>query len=159
MLSLQSCLTLCDSTDCSPPGSGPLKILYSIKKWGWKKTVTINFLEPWKLIKGYKPSGNIFFKKKRLSLVKNNEPCGIFNLPYSHPSSHSMIITNINSPQSQLKTAAWGNSLVVQWLRLHTPNAGGLGLIPGQGTRSYMLQWRSKIPHAATKTQHSQTNK
>ena len=135
----------------------------------------INFLEPWKLIKGYKPSGNFFFfffQEKRLSLVKNNEPCGIFNLPYSHPSSHYMIITNINSPQSQLKTAAWGNFLVVQWLRLHTPNAGGLGLIPGQGTRSHMPQPSvrmpklkildaPKIPHAATKTQckpNKQTN-
>ncbi|TEA42709.1 hypothetical protein DBR06_SOUSAS1610227, partial [Sousa chinensis] len=27
-------------------------------------------------------------------------------------------------------------SLVVQWLRLHAPNTGGLGSIPGQGTRS-----------------------
>ncbi|TEA31888.1 hypothetical protein DBR06_SOUSAS8310129, partial [Sousa chinensis] len=34
-------------------------------------------------------------------------------------------------------------SLVVQWLRLHAPNAGGPGSIPGQGTRSHM--------HAATK--------
>ena len=33
-----------------------------------------------------------------------------------------------------------GTSLMVQWLRLHTPNAGGLGLIPGQGTRSHMPQ-------------------
>ena len=32
--------------------------------------------------------------------------------------------------------------LVVQWLRLCTPNAGGLGLIPGQRTRSHMLQLR-----------------
>ena len=31
-------------------------------------------------------------------------------------------------------------SLVDQWLRLHTPKAGGPGFIPGQGTRSYMLQ-------------------
>ena len=30
---------------------------------------------------------------------------------------------------------------MVQWLRLRTPNAGGLGLIPGEGTRS-MLQLR-----------------
>ena len=37
-----------------------------------------------------------------------------------------------------------GTSLVAQWLRLHTVNAGGGGLIPDQG---------SKIPHA---TQHSQ---
>ena len=33
-------------------------------------------------------------------------------------------------------------SLVVQWLRLHAANAGGLGSIPGQGTRSHMLQLR-----------------
>ena len=53
-------------------------------------------------------------------------------------------------------------SLVVQWLRLLTPSAGGLGAIPGQGTRSCMPQL--KIPRAATnikeptcctKTQHS----
>ena len=34
-------------------------------------------------------------------------------------------------------------SLVVQGLRLHVPNAGGLGSIPGQGIRSHM--------HATTK--------
>lgn len=28
-----------------------------------------------------------------------------------------------------------GTSLVVQWLRLRAPSAGGLGLIPGQRTR------------------------
>ncbi|TEA38516.1 hypothetical protein DBR06_SOUSAS110424, partial [Sousa chinensis] len=44
-------------------------------------------------------------------------------------------------------------SLVVQWLRLRTPNAGGLGSIPGHGTRSHMPQLRVhmpqlKIPHA-----------
>ena len=37
--------------------------------------------------------------------------------------------------------------LVVQWLRLRTPNAGGLGLMPGPGT---------KIPHAVW---HSQKKK
>ena len=74
-----------------------------------------------------------------------------------------------------------GTSLVVQWLRLHTPNAGGQGSIPGQGTRSHMLQlrahmpqpknphlatkrkhmlqWRTKILCAATKIQYSQLNK
>ena len=31
-------------------------------------------------------------------------------------------------------------SLVVKWLSLHAPNAGGLGSIPGQGTRSHMPQ-------------------
>ena len=28
-----------------------------------------------------------------------------------------------------------GTFLVVQWLRLHAPNAGGTGSIPGQGTK------------------------
>ena len=31
---------------------------------------------------------------------------------------------------------------MVQWLRLHTPNAGDLGLISGQGTRACMPQLR-----------------
>ena len=44
-----------------------------------------------------------------------------------------------------------GTYLVVQWLRLCTPNAGGLGSIPGQGTRSHMAQL--KTPHAALKTE------
>ena len=35
-----------------------------------------------------------------------------------------------------------GTSLVVQWLRLHAPNAGALGLIPGQGTWFHMPQLR-----------------
>ena len=43
---------------------------------------------------------------------------------------------------SQKKKKPTGTSLVVQWLRLHTPNAGVRGLIPGQGTRSYVLQLR-----------------
>ena len=35
-----------------------------------------------------------------------------------------------------------GTSLVVQWLRGCAHNAGGLGSILGQGTRSHMLQLR-----------------
>ena len=46
-----------------------------------------------------------------------------------------------------------GMSLVIQWLRLCTPNAGDLGCIPGQGTRSCMPQLKS--PRAATKTRLS----
>ena len=33
-----------------------------------------------------------------------------------------------------------GTSLVVQWLTLQVPNAGGPGFIPHQGTRAHMLQ-------------------
>ena len=45
-----------------------------------------------------------------------------------------------------------GTFPVVQWLRLCTPNAGGPGSIPGQGTRSHMVQL--KILHATTKRSH-----
>ena len=44
-------------------------------------------------------------------------------------------------------------SLVVQWLRLCTPNAEGLGSISGQGPRSYTLQ--RKIQNSETETQRS----
>ena len=60
---------------------------------------------------------------------------------------------------SWVKNSCMGISLVVQWLRLSSLNAGSTGLIPGQGTRSHMLQWRSKILCAATKILSSQINK
>ena len=47
-----------------------------------------------------------------------------------------------------------GTSVVVQWLRLHSPSTVGLGLILGQRTRSCMPQL--KILLAATKTWYSQ---
>jgi len=34
----------------------------------------------------------------------------------------------------------------MQWLRLHTPSVGGLGSIPGQGTRSHMPQLKVWMP-------------
>ena len=37
---------------------------------------------------------------------------------------------------------AAGTSLVVQWLRLWAPNAGGPNSVPGQETRSYVPQLR-----------------
>ena len=36
-----------------------------------------------------------------------------------------------------------GTSLVVQWLRLHAPDAGALGLILSKGTISHIAQLRS----------------
>ena len=49
-----------------------------------------------------------------------------------------------------------GVSLAVQWLTLCAANTGGLSFIPGQETRSHMLQL--KIPSATTKTWCSQIN-
>ena len=61
-----------------------------------------------------------------------------------------------------------GTSVVVQWLTLHAPNAGGPGLIPGQRIRTHMSQLKRdpichnkedpECPNATTKTQHSQIN-
>ena len=53
--------------------------------------------------------------------------------------------TQGNSFTSLLKDMI-GTSLVVQWLRLCPLNAGGLGAIPGEGTRSHMLQLRVNMP-------------
>ena len=53
-------------------------------------------------------------------------------------------------PKIAQKTKSIGTSLVVQWLRLWAPNAEGLGLIPGQGTRSHM-RVTTESSHAATK--------
>ena len=43
---------------------------------------------------------------------------------------------------------------MVQWPRVCDLSEGGLGSIPGQGTRSHMLQL--KIAHATAKSQHHQ---
>ena len=48
------------------------------------------------------------------------------------------------------KVLSQGTSLVVQWLRLCTSTAGGMSLIPGQGT---------KIPYAAGNGQKRNKNK
>ena len=42
-----------------------------------------------------------------------------------------------NKKKTKNKT---GISPVIQWLSLHTSSGGDPGLIPGQGTRSHMLQ-------------------
>ena len=56
-----------------------------------------------------------------------------------------------------LKNIDWGTSLVVQWLILHAFKTEDQGSIPGQGTRSHVLQL--DIPHAIIKTWCSQINK
>ena len=40
-----------------------------------------------------------------------------------------------------LKSVNTGTFLVVQWLRLHAPNAGGMGSNPGQGTKILHDTW------------------
>ena len=49
------------------------------------------------------------------------------------------------------KNRLTGPSLVVQWLGLRVPNAGGPGSIPGQGARSHKPQLRVHVPSGTTK--------
>ena len=54
--------------------------------------------------------------------------------------------------------------MMVQWLKPHSPSAGGWGSIPSQGIRSHLLQLKilhatTKSSHAAAKIWHSQVNK
>ena len=51
---------------------------------------------------------------------------------------------------SQLHITHSWTSMGVQWLKRHTPNAGGMGSTPGSGT---------KILHAATKTWYTKKKK
>ena len=70
------------------------------------------------------------------------------------PVSPSLVSTwgpGVNIAPVALKKT--GDSLVVQWLRVHTPNAGGDMFNPGLGTRSHMSQL--KITQVTTKTWHS----
>ena len=67
-----------------------------------------------------------------------------------------MFANTMHSMQPMDQEVILGTSLVTQWLRLRAPSAGGPGSIPGQGTRSHMLQLRVhmlqlKILHATTK--------
>ena len=48
--------------------------------------------------------------------------------------------------EEEEKRERQGTSLVVQWLRPRAPNAGGPGLIPGQGTITYRPQLRVCMP-------------
>ena len=57
-----------------------------------------------------------------------------------------------------------GTSLVIQWLRHCTPNAGGPSLVHGQGTRSHMTQLRVcmlqlKSPNATMKSEDPMCHK
>lgn len=63
------------------------------------------------------------------------------------PKDSQELVANHFPMTAYVRKGEKGTSLVVQCLGLWDPNAGGPGLIPGQGTRSHMMQL--KILHAA----------
>ena len=64
---------------------------------------------------------------------------------------------NFNTLLKATKTPKHETPLVVQWLGLHTSTAGGVGSIPGQGTKVQHAAWRGqnvkKQTNKQTKTQ------
>ena len=71
---------------------------------------------------------------------------------------------SVTSPSINQKTVTYGTFLVAQGLKLHAPNAGGPSSIPGQGSRSHMLQLNilnaaSKMPLVTIKIWHTQISK
>ena len=75
------------------------------------------------------------------SLITHTLTGDIFSLS-ALPSSSFTFKIYVNVHYIMIRS---GTSLMVQWLRLCAPNAGGLGLIPGQGTRN------QNSPHTTTK--------
>ena len=109
-------------------------------------------------------AGHLHYKDTH-TCTRTNEHCN----SKSCDITSGAVVSRKYSPAAKKNGA--GASLVVQQLRLRTPDAGDPGSIPGQGTRSRMPQLRArvpqlrarvpqlKIPHAATKTQGSPINK
>ena len=91
--------------------------------------------------------------------LENSMDCTVHGLAKNQTrlSNFTSLLAQLSFQKSlnKLKTCIQGTSLVVQWLRLHAPHAGGLGLISGQGTRSHMLELN--ISHAATKDLYAAT--
>lgn len=63
----------------------------------------------------------------------------------------NQILTGAGGGEAEfnMKENLKGAFLVVQWLRPPAPSEGGLGSIPGPGTRPHVLQMN--IPHAAAR--------
>ena len=78
-------------------------------------------------------------------------PCGTFRSLLAHNPPPSLYTLDASSPL--LPSKLWQSeclkretSLVVQWLRLRAPSAGGPGSIPDHRTRSCLLQLRVCLP-------------
>ena len=61
-----------------------------------------------------------------------NYSCWCFYIPSDSPTDEAQ------------KENCLGNSLGVQWLEFHTSTAGGMGLIPDQGTKIQQTMWQKK---------------
>ena len=70
--------------------------------------------------------------------------------------SESRAVLRATKWWGHLKGTQEGTSLVAQWLRLRASNARGVGLLPGQGTKSPHATWRSQKSIKITEKQNPQ---
>ena len=81
-----------------------------------------------------------------------------YPLHLKHPGAKMVLLPPaVSSSIILIKAFMFRDFPMVQQLSLCAPNAGGLGLIPGQGTRSHMPQLKNQ--HVTTKIQHSLINR
>ena len=116
---LQSCPTLCDPTDSSPPGT-PVPGILQARTVG----VGCHFLLQCMKVKSESEVAQL---------------CRTLRDPMDGSLSGSCVHGIF-----QARVLEWGAIAFSEWLSQCTPNAGGLGSIPSQGTRSHIL----KIQHA-----------
>ena len=110
-------------------------------------------------------AGDRGVRRARQVLVNHRKEFGFYpSAVSSHTRFLCVSVSRTGVYHTCRKVHGSGPSLVVQCRRLRAPNSGDLGSIPGQGTRSHMVQLKTphapeKILQAATKTWQSQINK
>lgn len=103
--------------------------IISSKSPGWKITaervsIQKGYKEEWYLIQTWKDEQNFSESMYKGTLMTR----GLFRE---------------TGPRAQ-KYDGGGTSLAVRWLRLHTSNAGEVGLIPGEGIKIPRALWRDQ---------------
>ena len=126
-----------------------------IKQWQDLRGLTAILKEVLLLVKFYQTP---LYAAEKSFLKESVNHCLVLRNRYSHPSLQATTNTNLISqlpstlrqdPPPAERLPNDGTFLVVQWLRLRAPNAGGPGSILVKRTRSHMpqlrvlmLQWR-----------------
>ena len=129
------CPTLCNPMDCSLPGSSIHGIFQArVLEWGAIAFSHYCIIGPNNIPEKVTETRTQF----SISLV----PELIYFL--LHYPSRGMAHCCFQFYAGQASKGGQRISLVVQWLRLHAPNARSPGSIPGQGTGSHMPQLRLK---------------
>ena len=93
-------------------------------------------------LQGLEPElGLVWSHLQKVGIYNHGSAEGPLNRKCSQGTAKAGVASQESKEVSKI-TSALGLPCMVQWLRLHAPNAEGLGSIPGQGFRSHMPQLR-----------------